>query len=34
MGALLSEIRDRQLQEELLTAEEARVWVAGRLAGL
>jgi hypothetical protein len=32
MGALLSTIRDQQLQEELKTPEEARAWAAAQLA--
>jgi len=32
MGELLAEIRDKQLQEELTTAEQAREWVKERLA--
>jgi poly(A) polymerase len=31
MGALLSQIRDKQLQEELKTPEEARAWAAAQL---
>ncbi len=31
MGALLNEIRDKQLQDELKTADEARDWVKSRL---
>ena len=30
MGALLNEIRDKQLQDELKTADEARDWVKSR----
>jgi poly(A) polymerase len=33
MGALLEEIREKQLQDELKTAEEAREWAKQRLAG-
>jgi len=32
MGALLAEIRDKQLQDELTTPEEAREWARARLA--
>jgi poly(A) polymerase len=32
MGALLSEIREKQLQDELKTPAEAREWAKGRLA--
>ncbi len=32
MGALLAEIREKQLSDELKTAEEARAWVRQRLA--
>ncbi|HZR16679.1 MAG TPA: CCA tRNA nucleotidyltransferase [Verrucomicrobiae bacterium] len=31
MGALLAELRDKQLQEELISAEQARAWVKERL---
>jgi len=31
MGALLAEIREKQLQDELGDAEEARVWVKEKL---
>ena len=31
MGALLNEIREKQLQDELKTSEEARAWVKGEL---
>jgi len=33
MGRLLHELRDLQLQEEVKTAEEARMWVRTRLGG-
>ncbi len=33
MGALLAEIRDKQLQDELKTPAEARAWARKRLAG-
>ncbi len=32
LGALLAEIREKQLSDELKTADEARAWVRGRLA--
>ena len=31
LGALLQELRDKQLQEEIATADEARAWVKGKL---
>ncbi|MCU0787572.1 MAG: CCA tRNA nucleotidyltransferase, partial [Verrucomicrobia bacterium] len=31
IGRMLEEVRDRQLQEELKSAEEARAWVRERL---
>ena len=31
MGALLKEIRERQLQDELKTPAEARDWASGRI---
>jgi hypothetical protein len=31
LGALLAEIREKQLQDELKTADEARAWVLARL---
>ena len=34
MGALLTELRDLQLGEELTTADEARAWVEKRLSGM
>jgi poly(A) polymerase len=33
LGALLAEIRDKQLQEELRSPEEARRWAVGQLKG-
>ena len=33
MGALLEELREKQLQDELKTPEEARAWVQSRIAG-
>ncbi len=33
MGALLEEIRDKQLQEELKTCDQAREWARERMAG-
>jgi hypothetical protein len=32
MGALLAEIREKQLQDELKTTAEARKWARGRTA--
>ena len=34
LGALLHELRDQQLAEELTTADEARAWVLARLASI
>jgi poly(A) polymerase len=34
LGALLAEIRDKQLQDELSTPDEAREWARRKLAGL
>jgi poly(A) polymerase len=31
MGALLQELRDKQLQEEIATADEARAWAKAKL---
>ena len=31
LGAILQELRDKQLQEEIATADEARAWVKGKL---
>jgi poly(A) polymerase len=33
LGAILQELRDKQLQEEIATADEARAWVKGKLTG-
>jgi poly(A) polymerase len=33
MGALLAEIREKQLQDELKTGEEAKAWAQARLSG-